>query len=165
MTLSCIKSFNDTLKQTALTWKKYNKGAVELMGRFDNKLNVTSKNIPFFFFFFHCLWDNLARAKGRERGFWAGEKYQGCARKKRGERLPLLNPPSHVVPHLNSLPFPFKRLPRNGKERCVTRQNDCMIIVSSRKMLPHKAARETLREKKEKKKAAQKGMDRTNMSR
>lgn len=126
MTLSCIKSFNDTLKQTALTWKKYNKGAVELMGRFDNKLNVTSKNIPFFFFFFHCLWDNLARAKGRERGFWAGEKYQGCARKKRGERLPLLNPPSHVVPHLNSLPFPFKRLPRNGKERCVTRQNDCM---------------------------------------
>ena len=41
------------------------------------------------------------------------------------------------------------------------------IIVSSRKMLPHKAARETLREKKKKKKkkAAQKGMDRTNMSR
>ena len=47
-TLSLIESFNNTLKQTTLTRKKCNKDAINIMGRFDKNLNVTSKNIPFF---------------------------------------------------------------------------------------------------------------------
>ena len=48
-TLSFIESFNHTLKQTALTSKKYNKDAIiKVMERFDKHLNVTSTNIPFF---------------------------------------------------------------------------------------------------------------------
>ena len=43
-----VESFNVTLKQTALTWKKYNKDAIKVMERFDKNLNVTSKNINFF---------------------------------------------------------------------------------------------------------------------
>ena len=39
-TLSFIKSFNDTLKQTALRWKKYNEDVIKVIGRFDKNVNV-----------------------------------------------------------------------------------------------------------------------------
>ena len=39
-TLSFIKSFNDTLKRTALRWKKYNEDVIKVIGRFDKNLNV-----------------------------------------------------------------------------------------------------------------------------
>ena len=112
-TLSLIEGFNQTLKQTTLTWKKYNKDAIKVMGRFDKNLDVTRTNIPLFS---HCLRDNLPRVasvpKGRERGFWASEKHEGRARKEEGEPVPLLPSPSRPVLRLNSLPFPFERLPR-----------------------------------------------------
>ena len=47
-TLSFIEGVNHTLKQTTLTWKKYNKDAIKVMGRFDKNLDVTRTNIPFF---------------------------------------------------------------------------------------------------------------------
>ena len=81
------------------------------MRRFDKNLNVTNKNIPFF----HCLRDNLACVpgvpKGRKRRFWVREKSEGRARNEEGERVPLLASPSWAVSLLNSLPFPFERLP------------------------------------------------------
>ena len=40
------------------------------------------------------------------------EKREGRARNEEGERVPLLASPLRAVSLLNSLPFPFKRLPR-----------------------------------------------------
>ena len=47
-TLYFIESFSHILKQTTLTWKKYNKDAIKVLGRFDKNLNVTRTNISFF---------------------------------------------------------------------------------------------------------------------
>ena len=47
-TLYFIESFTHILKQTTLRWKKYNKDAIKVLGRFDKNLNVTRTNISFF---------------------------------------------------------------------------------------------------------------------
>ena len=57
------------------------------MARFDKNLNVTSTNIPFFL---ACV---TGVPKGRERGFWARKKHEGCARKEEGEHVPILPSP------------------------------------------------------------------------
>ena len=91
-TLSFIESFNHTLKQTTLTWKKYNKDAIKVMGRFDKNLNVTSTNIPFF--------PNLACVssvpKARERGVQRVRSTEGAGGRRKG-RVPILPSPSRVV--------------------------------------------------------------------
>ena len=87
------------------------------MGRFDKNLNVTSTNIPFF--------PNLACVSSvpKARESLAREKHGGRARKEEGARS---YPPFSLargVSCLNSLPSPFKRLPR--------RPSDNQIILLS----------------------------------
>ena len=69
------------------------------MGRFDKNLYVTSKNISFFS---HCLRDNLVcQREGKEdMGVWEARR----AREEGGQGTRL----SCLLPHLNSLPFPFE---------------------------------------------------------
>ena len=60
--------------------------------------------------------DNLACVpgvpEGREGGFGAREKHEWRTRKREGESAPLLPFPTRSVSRLNSLPYPFERLPR-----------------------------------------------------
>ena len=94
--LSFIKSFSDPLKQGK------NISKMLITGRFNKNLNVIRlKTVPCF-----PLFEKLCREGKEDMGTWEARR----AREEGGRRT-RLSPPSSL-PRPNSLPFPFKHLPR-----------------------------------------------------